>query len=161
MPSSRLALLALLASGGLLAGCASRSGGVSTVPGSSDVRGDSRDDARGSTASRLGIPPGHLPAPGSCRVWLPGVPPGQQKSALGGKGKGTGKGRGQQAAVVERGDCARVLATAPAGSWVVFRPTADKKVVHVREVDGARVGVISRIRIFDLATGAFLREERP
>lgn len=25
-----------------------------------------------------GIPPGHLPPPGSCRVWYEGVPPGQQ-----------------------------------------------------------------------------------
>jgi hypothetical protein len=24
------------------------------------------------------IPPGHLPPPGECRVWLPGLPPGHQ-----------------------------------------------------------------------------------
>lgn len=25
-----------------------------------------------------GIPPGHMPPPGSCRIWYPGTPPGQQ-----------------------------------------------------------------------------------
>ena len=25
------------------------------------------------------IPKGHLPPPGECRVWIPGVPPGQQR----------------------------------------------------------------------------------
>ena len=33
--------------------------------------------ARGPVAS-LGIPPGHYPPPGHCRVWLPGQPPGHQ-----------------------------------------------------------------------------------
>jgi hypothetical protein len=28
--------------------------------------------------SSQGIPPGHLPPPGSCRVWYDGRPPGQQ-----------------------------------------------------------------------------------
>jgi hypothetical protein len=28
----------------------------------------------------IGIPKGHLPQPGECRVWDPGVPPGQQKA---------------------------------------------------------------------------------
>ena len=37
-----------------------------------------------STAARLGIPPGHLPEPGSCRVWVPGRAPGQQKDTAAG-----------------------------------------------------------------------------
>jgi hypothetical protein len=27
------------------------------------------------------VPPGHLPAPGQCRVWVDGVPPGRQSAA--------------------------------------------------------------------------------
>ena len=33
---------------------------------------------RPSTAATLGIPPGHLPPPGMCRVWMPDQPPGQR-----------------------------------------------------------------------------------
>lgn len=28
--------------------------------------------------SAAGIPPGHLPPPGECRIWFPDRPPGQQ-----------------------------------------------------------------------------------
>ena len=28
--------------------------------------------------TRYEIPPGHMPPPGSCRIWYPGKPPGQQ-----------------------------------------------------------------------------------
>ena len=30
---------------------------------------------------RVRVPPGHMPRPGFCRVWLPGVPPGHQPPA--------------------------------------------------------------------------------
>ena len=29
-------------------------------------------------AAQLGIPPGHMPPPGKCRIWYQGKPPGQQ-----------------------------------------------------------------------------------
>ncbi|HEX6898226.1 MAG TPA: hypothetical protein VF789_00865 [Thermoanaerobaculia bacterium] len=38
---------------------------------------DRDDDGRGRRDAQ-GIPPGHLPPPGACRVWYNGVPPGQQ-----------------------------------------------------------------------------------
>ena len=44
---------------------------------------------------------------------------------------------------------------------ILYRPTESRRVVRVRYVDNARVGVIIRIRIFEAATGKFLREERP
>jgi len=90
-----------------------------------------------STAATLGIPPGHLPPPGQCRVWLPGQPPGHQAQARG---------------------CARIERTAPAGSWIVYRPTEDKKVVQVRVIDERRPGVVVRLRVYDVKRGTLLRE---
>lgn len=42
---------------------------------SSVVWGDATTDR---SASRLDIPPGHLPPPGQCRIWYPDRPPGHQ-----------------------------------------------------------------------------------
>jgi hypothetical protein len=92
---------------------------------------------RASTAATLGIPPGHLPPPGLCRVWVPGKPPGHQAPAR---------------------SCERVERTAPAGSWIVYRPTRDKKVVHVRVVDERRAGVVVRLRVYDVKRGTLIRE---
>jgi hypothetical protein len=90
-----------------------------------------------STAGTLGIPPGHLPPLGQCRVWLPGEPPGHQPRPR---------------------NCARIESTAPAGSWIVYRPSEDKKVVHVRVVDERRPGVIVRLRVYDMRRGTLIRE---
>ena len=55
------------------------------IPSPADGRvstrtGDARGDARVERASRgtSRVPPGHLPPRGMCRVWIHGVPPGQQ-----------------------------------------------------------------------------------
>jgi hypothetical protein len=98
-------------------------------------------EVRGVEAT-LGIPPGHLPNPGECRVWIPGTPPGRQPKP---------KSR----------PCPGIATVAPAGSWIVYRPTEDRKVVHVREVDSRRAGTVVRIRIFDIETSRLLREENP
>lgn len=90
-----------------------------------------------STAATLGIPPGQLPPPGQCRVWYPGEPPGHQPRAR---------------------SCARIEREAPAGSWIVYRPTEDRKVVHVREVDQRRPGVVVRLRVYDIRRGTLIRE---
>lgn len=90
-----------------------------------------------STAATLKVPPGHLPPPGQCRIWIPGDPPGHQPKA---------------------GKCDGTERRAPAGSWILYRPGNDKKVVHVRVVDARRTGVIVRIRIYDAASGKFIRE---
>jgi hypothetical protein len=95
-----------------------------------------------STAVTLGIPPGHLPDPGECRVWIPGVPPGQQPRP-------------------RSRPCAGIAAVAPAGSWIVYRPGEDRRVVHVRLVDERRPGIVTRIRIFDLVSERLIREEQP
>ena len=90
-----------------------------------------------STAARLGIPPGHLPPPGLCRVWFPGQPPGHQPRAR---------------------SCDRIERDAPAGSWIVYRPSEDRKVVHVRVVDDRRPGVVVRLRVYDVQLGTLIRE---
>jgi hypothetical protein len=95
-----------------------------------------------SSAATLGIPPGHLPRPGQCRVWMPGTPPGRQP-----------KPRSRP--------CDGIAPAAPAGSWVVYRPTGDRKLVHVRVVDERRAGFVVRVRVFEAETGKFVREENP
>lgn len=95
-----------------------------------------------STGATLGVPPGHLPKAGECRVWIPGTPPGRQPGP---------KSRA----------CAGIASAAPAGSWVIYRPTDNKKLVHVREVDPHRAGTVVRIRIFDIDTNRLVSEEKP
>lgn len=89
-----------------------------------------------SRGSRLNVPPGHLPSPGRCRVWMPGEPPGQQAHST---------------------TCAGIERHAPAGSWILYRPADDKKVVHVRVVDRRRPGVIVRRQVYDVQRGALLQ----
>ncbi len=122
----------VLAAAGLAAvGCTRRVVVVEAPPATS---------ARGpSTAATLGVPPGHLPPPGMCRVWIQGRPPGRQAQAR---------------------SCDGILAVAPAGAWILYRPDTDRRVVHVRYVDERRAGIVLRIRVFDAESGAFVREER-
>jgi hypothetical protein len=88
------------------------------------------------------IPPGHLPEIGECRVWIERLPPGQQPKP---------KSRA----------CTGIASVAPAGSWILYRPSDDEKVIHVRIVDPRRAGVVIRIQIFDLESKRLLREENP
>lgn len=88
-----------------------------------------------STAATLGIPPGHLPPPGQCRIWVSGKAPGQQQPPRG---------------------CARVERSAPAGSWILYRPSEDRKVVHVRVIDERRPGVVVHWRVYDARRGTLI-----
>jgi hypothetical protein len=142
MPNTRRAFPALLL-GAALIGCS----------GKSIYQPERAEPApRKSTAATLGIPPGHLPAAGQCRVWMPGKAPGKQARPRG---------------------CADIEASAPPGSWIVYGPVAgesgkgkgkakghDKKLVRVRVVDERRAGVIVWIRMFDAASGALVSEEK-
>jgi hypothetical protein len=93
-----------------------------------------------STAATLGIPPGHLPPPGRCRIWIPGRPPGRQARAR---------------------SCDGILRVAPAGAWILYRPDRDRRLVHVRYVDERRAGVVIRIRVFEAESGKHVRDEQP
>jgi len=132
MPTPRR--IALLAAFLAFAGCTTRTI-VVTEP-------TPRERGAVGPAATLGIPPGHMPRQGECRVWVPGVPPGRQPRP---------KSR----------PCAGIGAVAPAGSWILYRPVADRKLVHVRVVDERRPGVVLRVRVFELDSGRFLREENP
>jgi hypothetical protein len=119
----------------LVAAACTKTGTVILVPGPETQRGPS-------TAATLGIPPGHLPGPGQCRVWMPGTPPGRQPRP-------------------RSRPCEGIAAAAPAGSWIVYRPTSDRKLVHVRLVDERQPGIVVRVRVFEVETGRFVREENP
>ncbi len=116
-----------------LAACSSRTVVVTSVPA------PETHDVQTSTAATLGIPPGHLPPPGRCRVWIPGRPAGHQPSPR---------------------TCEGAVRNAPPGSMVLYRPTQDRKYVRVQYVDRERAGVVVRIRLFDAASGALVREEK-
>lgn len=128
----------------LLAACSSGGSRWETGPAPGTNRGpggeaDGTTSVQTSTAATLGIPPGHLPPPGQCRIWLPGKPPGHQQRP---------------------GGCASLQRRVPAGGWLVYRPSKSKKEVRVTVYDERRP-VVSLVRIFDVATGRLLREERP
>ena len=89
---------------------------------------------------RYGIPPGHLPPPGTCRLWYPDRPPGHQPPP-------------------ER--CGRLRAQAPAGAWLIHRPTDEPTYVDVSVYDAYRPGLVITIGIFDVDSGAFIRHGKP
>src|SRR2546428_9871197 len=89
----------------LAAGCTRTTRTVLVVP-------DARSEGP-STAATLGVPPGHLPRPGECRGWIPGVPPGPQPRP-------------------RPRPCDGTPPAAPAGSWIPYRPTADRRTPPVR-----------------------------
>jgi hypothetical protein len=86
-------------------------------------------------AGPLGIPEGQLPSPGKCRVWYPKRPAGQQPAVQG---------------------CAEAEPSAPPGTWVLYRPPDDTRVVHARVIHPEKAGVVIRISIFDAEKGTYL-----
>jgi hypothetical protein len=94
-----------------------------------------RSPASTVAAKVLRIPPGHLPPPGMCRVWIEGRPPGRQPKPR---------------------DCDRIDRSAPRGSLVLYRPTHHGSVVHVRRLDRLVPGVVVSIRVYDAHSGELL-----
>jgi hypothetical protein len=85
--------------------------------------------------SPLPVPPAQLPPPGECRLWHPGRPAREQARA---------------------GSCAQIEPTAPPESWVVYRPSQDPRLVHVRVVDPEQAGRVVQVRVYDAARGTYL-----
>lgn len=137
---SKRALLAVIA-GFVAAGACSSTGRTVVLDPNPNVRAS--ETTRGpSTAATIGVPPGHLPNVGECRIWIPGMPPGRQPRP---------KSR----------PCAGITAVAPAGSWILYRPNENRKLLYRREIDASRPGLVIHTRIFDIETTRLLREETP
>jgi hypothetical protein len=100
-----------------------------------------RDDDRGSYFhrnghARLGIPKGHYPPPGECRVWYPDRSAGHQPPP---------------------GPCHRLRTEVPPGAWLIRHPDDDPEHVHVVVYDNRRPGTIFVTGEFKIATGVFVR----
>ena len=135
--------LAVTIAGLTVLGACSRTTKTIVLSPDPDYRASSAESNRGpSTAATLGLPPGQMPQIGECRVWIPGTPPGRQPRP-------------------RSRPCAGISAFAPAGSWIIYRPLENRRLVYVREVDSNGAGRIIRSRIYDVDTNRFLREENP
>jgi len=131
-------LFALIAVTSILAAC---SGTTVILTGDPEPKEDRKNEKEGpSTAATLGIPPGHLPPPGRCRVWIPGDPPGHQAPS---------------------GSCSELASQVPPSGWLIYRPSKSKKEVKVSVYDQKKPGVIVVIRFYDSKSGDLLREENP
>jgi hypothetical protein len=85
--------------------------------------------------SPLGIPASALPTPGSCRLWKRGRPVREQAAP---------------------GACAEIEPTAPPESWILYRPSQDPRLVHVRIVDPDQPGLVTEVRVYDAERGTYL-----
>lgn len=82
----------------------------------------------------LGIPEAELPPPGECRVWHPDRRVADQRPSE---------------------PCGDAEGAAPAGGRILYRPTDDPRVVHVRVLDPADAGTVLRVDIYDAETEAY------
>lgn len=105
-------------------------------------RRDDRGDREGRSYfsqhgyTHLDIPPGHLPPPGTCRLWYPHKPPGHQPPPA---------------------PCEHLRQRVPAGAWIIQRPEDNPAYVDVEVYETSRPGIVLDIGVFDAATGAFIR----
>jgi hypothetical protein len=89
--------------------------------------------------SPLAIPLSQLPSAGTCRLWIPQKPAKEQSRP---------------------GACAQIEPSAPPESWVLFRPSGDPRLVHVRVVDPEQAGRVIQVRVYDAARGTYLGSQQ-
>lgn len=103
------------------------------------LAGHGRHDRHGREWSDThGIPEGHLPSPGSCRVWFPGEPPGHQPPPT---------------------SCASAFREAPRGAWVVERRQGEVTVVRAHVPRPRRAETRPYTVVYDGPGGFFARVE--
>ena len=133
MYSSPLVRCATALTVAVVAGCGGRS---SPSPDPSPVVFEDRlvvsetDDK-----SPLRVPSAQLPPIGECRLWYPERPAKEQPRS---------------------GPCTQIEPTAPPESWVLYRPSQDPRLVHVRVVDPEQAGRVVQVRVYDAARGTYL-----
>jgi hypothetical protein len=132
-----LLLLATLAASGCVSYSIEARGGRTTPAPPPSATAAPEPPGHAKAPAKLGIPPGHFPPPGQCRVWHPGTPPGHQPRP---------------------GSCSVVERQVGPGDWLIYRPSAEKKVVRVSFYDAASPRVRIAVRLYDSKTGQFLRE---
>ena len=125
-------VLLLLCAG--VAGCASYDLGIWAQSEHDEVNDPEHNEPR--RYGNLGIPPGHLPPPGECRIWFPDQPPGQQPPP---------------------GKCDHLRHNVPIGAWLIERPKNDNEHVHVNVYYPERAGLRVEIRIYNTSTGVYVR----
>jgi len=89
---------------------------------------------------KLGIPRGHLPPPGSYRMWYPGRP------------------SGRQPVHTYRYE---VIRHAPPGAWVLYRPAYNRNIVYVHVIHSRHPGLVRAKHVYDARRGTYIRTERP
>lgn len=94
-------------------------------------------ESRPTHPAHLGIPPGHLPPPGHCRIWFPGRPPGHQPPPA---------------------SCSTLENDVPMGAWLLYRPSRDRKHVEVSVYDARRPRLVVSVRLYEASTGRYVRE---
>jgi len=113
----------------LIAATGCSSGRVVVASGGSDPHPSPH--VQGPVAT-LGVPPGHLPPPGQCRVWMPGAPPGHQAAPV---------------------PCNRLHGDIPPGAWVLYRPSKDRHVVELTVYHDTSPSVVVSVDWYDADSG--------
>jgi hypothetical protein len=121
----------------LVTGCAGYVA-VDTHPSTPEPPRDEPKPTKPHNTAHLSIPPGHLPPPGQCRVWIPGRPPGHQPRA---------------------GSCSALKRQVPTGAWLVYRATKDKRDVKIWVYDSQRPDHVVAVWRYDNNAGQFGLEE--
>jgi len=137
-PTGTIHAAALLLFGSIAFGCATYDVGVRTgsrTPSSGTVVYETVPPR-----TTLGIPPGHLPPPGDCRIWFPGQPPGQQPPPV---------------------HCGDAYAGVPPGAWLIERPRHDPENVYVNVYEHRRRSTRVEVHIYNADTGVYVGARIP